>query len=610
MAGAAVSLVHDGTEVFRAEGDWTPENRVHAAAVLHYRCLSEGALRLLVTVQGKTVVDHLVNRALPALEQAEAPAAVPAKDVVGTIAFRIAEAEERNHYREALRLYDELLKENPGYTEAYVRKATLQLKMLLTGDAEETLTAALRLTPYSQEVSYYFGLVRLLQGRNQEAKTFLLRVNDTSTLPAASNILLGKLSMREGEYARALQYFETASKRSFDGDTADALSAVCLRKLGRAEKAKKLLEEILAKDPLHPAAAAEADLVEGTLRANTLIRGDAFFALSLASFYDGFGDRESQFAVLTKYTDRRHPLVLYELGRLYAEAGNAEEAAQAFREAEEASPDRVFPSLATTLRALDRAIEAGATRARYYRGLILNSRDRFEEAEAEWSRCAAEGMNYSVAYLNLGTSMLRRGDVEGATAVLEEGLRLPPNNPEIAVTLNSIYKREGRIDKRLALLGDATDAGRLSQLFARMAIGIWNDAGKYREAMDLLTSYRFRSWENEYFPDLSLAKLYRTTRMGLAREAMREARWVDAVRELSQVSVYPDNTGLGVAWNQTFAEERYWMGVCLEKTGDFAGALRRYNEVAGEALDASSPAYEYYVKSMHRKVELEWLGFQ
>ncbi|HZG76895.1 MAG TPA: DUF5107 domain-containing protein [Paenibacillus sp.] len=241
MSGAAVALVHDGTEVFRKEGEWTPESNVHAEAELHYRCLSEGALRLIVTVGGDTVVDHLVNRAPPALESIEAPAAVPSKDVVGTLAFRIAEAEERNHYREAVRLYDELLQENPGYVEAYIRKATLQLKMLLPSDAEATLTEANRLTPYSQELPYYFGLVRMLQGRNKEARTFLLRVNDTSALAAASNILLGKLAMREGEYARALQYFETAAKRPLDADTADTLSAVCLRKLGRAEQAEALV---------------------------------------------------------------------------------------------------------------------------------------------------------------------------------------------------------------------------------------------------------------------------------------------------------------------------------------------------------------------------------
>ncbi|WP_309119381.1 DUF5107 domain-containing protein [Paenibacillus sp.] len=613
MAGAAVAIVHDGTEVFRAEGDWTPANNVYAEAELHYRCLSEGALRLVVTVGGETVVDHLVNRSLSAMDHAEAPAAVPWKDVVATPAFRIAEAEQRNHFMEALRLYDELLRDNPAYVEAYVGKAVVQLKMLLPDDAETTLAEALRLTPFSQEIPYYFGLVRMLQGRKKEARTFLLRVNDTSALAAASNILLGKLAMQDGEYAKALQYLEKATKRPADADTADVLSAVCLRKLGRMERAGELLGSILSKDPLNHAAAVELDITSGTLRAKSLVRGDEFFALSLAAFYDQIGDREAQLAVLANYTDRRNPLVLYQLGWLHAEAGDLEEAERSFREAEEAPLNWVFPSLPSTLRALERAIEHSgghAVRARYYRGLILNAKDRFGEAEAEWTRCVREGMDYSVVYLNLGTLLLRRGDAEGATAVLEDGLRRPPANQEIAVTLNSIYKREGRIDKRLALLGDTVDASRLSQLFARMTIGIWNDAGKYREAMQLLASYRFRSWENEYFPDLSLAKLYRTTRMGLAREAMREERWDDAVRELSQVSVYPDNTGLGVVWNQTFAEERFMIGVCLEKKGDFAGALRRYDEVAGEALDAASPEYEYYVKSMHRKVELEWLGFQ
>jgi tetratricopeptide (TPR) repeat protein len=611
--GATVQIVHDGQVVHALNLHLDPERTLRQPLDLELRHLTEGWLKLRVLdASGELLAEHTIRRCDDPVEQVEEPADIyPDEDLTARL-VEIAKAEERLLYDRTVQLYDDLLASHPHYVEAYIRKAVVQLKMLRVDDASVTIEKALSLTPYSEEAHYYTGLIGYIKGQWTRAKQHLLQIIDTSPLAAQSNILLGKIALRKGDAYRALQYFRLAQKRADHADTAEVLEAYALRKLGQAVQAREKLTAVLNIDPLNGPALAELDAIDGGNGRAIVVRDDIHNALNLVQFYHELGDAEACRMVLHGFPNGgEHPLVLYHLGYLAALQGDAGQARNHYLLAEMKRPDLVFPMHGVTLEALQDAAERLADKAvhtLYYLGLILNARERFAEAIDAWHRALDRGMEYSVLCRNLGHYYMQRGEDDQAIAILERGLRMQPVNSDIAVYLNSLYKRKGWTEKREALLGELR-LDQLDQMSARMKIGILNDTGRYEEALDILTHFRFRNWEIEYVSDLNLRTLYRDARLGRAKQLMREQRWDDAIRELEASLSYPDNLLLGKRWDQSFAKEHYMLAVCHEKRGDFGKAIAYCAKVIEEGIQPGDEAYPDYVKAVHLRAELEWLGF-
>lgn len=611
--GTKIMIIHEGVELAAITADLDPERTWRQACELDVQHLTTGRLKLrLIHAEGELMSEHTIHRTASLEEELGEPDEMYPDDDLSTELVRIAKVEERLQFDEAVKLYDALLATHPHYVEAYIRKAAVQLNMWDVDAAAGTVEAALRLTPFSDEAHYFAGLIRFMQGSYARAKQHLLHIIDTSVHSASANVILAKIALCMNDPYRALRYAQVAQKRDGFGDTADVLEAYAWRKLGQEAQARAKLVHILQADPLNGWALTELDALDGAERRAEVIRNDIHGALALVQHYHDLGDWDMCAQVLHAFPEgERHPLILVHLGYVDRLKGDETAARQKYALAETISTQGVYPMARVTLAALHDAVEMlgeEAVHTLYYAGLIYNAKERFTEAIEAWSRCVEKGMDDSVLYRNLGHYYMRQGEEDKAIELLEKGLGKRPHNTDIAIYLNSMYKRKGWIEKRLALLDENTPIERLDQMSARMRIGIYNDAGQFDKALDILTCYRFRNWEIETVSDLNLRQLYQEARLGKARQLMAVQRWSEAIAELKQALVYPANTLLAKRWDQSFAKENYMLAVCHERMGQFAEAIAYCRRVVEERLTPDDALYSEYVKAAHKLAELEWLG--
>ncbi|QHW31455.1 DUF5107 domain-containing protein [Paenibacillus rhizovicinus] len=637
LQGATVTLLHDEAAVFAATGDWSPERTEKWNARIASSCLAEGKLRLTVRDRaGALLVDHLIRHVEDVVTQDEEEVHAQDQDELTTRLVRLYKAEERHRYRETLELLDDLLATHPEYLEAHLRKTVVQLKMLDYAAAEATIEAAAGLIPFSDELHYYTGLVRYMNGKDKKAKSALLYVNDISAFAPSANLLLGKIALRDKEWSRAERYFAKADLAS-GVEGADVLRAYALRQRGDRAQAEMLLTEILASDPLQLYAAAELDQLTGGDRCKSIARDDVHNALLLAEWYAELSDEAGQRFALgimadseaaasvaavatatatataaTSAAAAKEPLLLYHAGYLESQKGNAALASSLYEQAETCSSDGVFPILPLTLLALEDAVRLlgeRAPRALYMSGLIYNAKERHAEAGRAWARCVELGFDYSVLYRNYGFLLMEAGKDDEAIEILEQGLELLPVNQDIAIYLARLYQRGGRSDKRLKLLQVLQAPGQRPQSAVRLSIEIYNEFGRYHEAIALLTEFKFSNWENPFKGMPDLRSLYHEAFNGRAAQAMREKKWDEAIRDLESSLRYPSNLRLGVEAGQTFAREHYLLALCYEKKGDFTRTLTHCRNVAQLRLAPDHLHYAEYVKAVQKMTELEWLGF-
>lgn len=610
---AAIEIIHSGNTVHKAGGDWNPGAPVKINIPLNYKVLSEGTLRArLVSESGNILFDYVIRKNKSAIDEIDAIPEIHKDDDVTTLFSRIHRAESRTQYREALALVNELLESHPHYIEAQIRKAVILVKMLDYQGAKKVMDQAVAQHPMSPEARFYAGFVEFLLGNLNQARFMLLEINDISMLSPQACILLGKIALREEEYLRAQQYFEKALAAKERSTSAEVLLAYTLRKLNRPEQAKAILNQAIAVDPLNLLAVTELDWLDAYDSRSHLIRSNIHDLLHAVQFYQEIADWYAVERLLTTYSDSNDPLVLIHLGSLESRKGRKEQAKALFAAAEKQSLNYVFPTLPITLQALYSAIDSlgdAAVHMRYYAGLIYHAAERSNEAEQLWKECVQLGIDYSVAYRNLGYTLMRKGNKEEAIEVLELGLYKLPANSDIVMYLDVLYKEKGLIDKRKKLIPDHVDPTTLDETLCRILICINNDLGQYGKAISLMSKYKFRAWEIEENINLNLKRLYHEAWLGLAREHMAKQQWDEAIQKIESSMTYPENTQLARSAEQLDIRALYMLAVCNEKKGCFVKALEYCDQIAIHRLTEEHPEYHDYLKALQMKVSLEWLGF-
>jgi predicted Zn-dependent protease len=94
--------------------------------------------------------------------------------------------------------------------------------------------------------------------------------------------------------------------------------------------------------------------------------------------------------------------------------------------------------------------EPGNAVARNLYGQLLTSTKAYPEAIAQLSQAIQLSPKWPLPYLNLVSAKLGLGDVSGAVASCETGLKQLPGNAALMTDLSSLYERQGRTDDAIA----------------------------------------------------------------------------------------------------------------------------------------------------------------
>jgi tetratricopeptide (TPR) repeat protein len=594
------------------------------------------ALRLF-DADGREVLAHRPSAAAPGPRRravaTEPPA--PAETASTDQLFLIGEHLEqyRHPTREPAAYWQEALRRDPGDARCHVALGRQHLRRGEFAVAAEHFAAAIaRLTashpnPVTGEAHYHLGLVRRWQDRGEEAYALLAKAAWNYEWRAAAHYELAALDCRQENFARALAHLESALDTNRQNNKAHVLKAAILRRLGRSAESRRVLDALLALDPLDHWARHEEAIGAGDFaRFLALSRNDAQTALDLAFDYADAGLHAEALALLERHLAApltpvavpnplgRSPLVRYALAWLLSRQGAPDAAIAAALEAARAEePDHFFPSRLHEQQVLEWAVaRAGADPLAWYGlGNTFYDRRRHDGAIAAWEKAVAAGAAFATVHRNLGLAYWNvRRDGAGARAAYLRALALDSADARLVYEFDQLRKKLNEpLAERLAFLETHRSLVLRRDDAAVELAALLNLNGRAAEALALLLGRRFHPWEGG---EGAVLRQYTTARLLLGREELAAGgteRATAALAHFDAAMQPPPNLGEAYHLLQAKADVEYWLGCAQRALGREAEAAQHFARSAAESGDFAAMAVAAHSPlSYHRGLALRALG--
>lgn len=285
-------------------------------------------------------------------------------------------------------------------------------------------------------------------------------------------------------------------------------------------------------------------------------------------------------------------MVYYALGYFASKMGKKEEAVALYKQAETMCPDYCFPNKLEEVLMLNDAMSLNpeGAKAPYYLGNFHYAARVHDEAIACWEKSASIDDTYPTVLRNLSLAYYnKQHNPQKALATLEKAYNLDTTDARILMELDQLYKKLRYPHRqRLDFLEAHADVVEQRDDLCIERITLYNQLGEYQKAYDLINSRKFHPWEGG---EGKVTSQYLLCRVELAKIAIREGRFADAVRLLKETEKYPDNLGEG---KLSMAEENdihYWMGCAYEGLGEEALAKEFFTKAT---KGSAEPAIAFF----------------
>ncbi len=460
--------------------------------------------------------------------------------------------------------------------------------------------------PYDGEPYYNLGWSKKMQGDVDGAYDAFFKATWNAAWQDAGYMGLAQIDMIRKDYENGLDHIDRSLYRNWLNHKGRQLKASFLRKMGDYTRAMALIDESLSMDRFNMGCRFEAYLIrklQGKVEEaaavkeemKTLMRGAVHSYMEYAIDYASAGMYDEALQLLsfvTEDTENTYPMVYYALGYFSSKAGKKDEALAYYQKAEQMCPDYCFPNKLEEVLMLQDAMTLNPTGAKapYYLGNFHYAVRCYEDAVACWETSVALDdcfptvlRNLSLAYYN------KQHNPQKALAALEKAYNLDTTDARILMELDQLYKKlryphRQRLD---FLEAHANEVEQRDDLCIER-ITLYNQLGEYQKAYDLINSRKFHPWEGG---EGKVTSQYVFCRVELAKQALAEKRYADAVRLLKETEKYPDNLGEG---KLSMAEENdihYWLGCAYEGLGDMEQA-KAYFERATKG--SAEPAIAFF----------------
>jgi len=451
---------------------------------------------------------------------------------------------------------------------------------------------------YDGEPLYNLGMSLMFQGRTDEAYEVFYKATWNGPWQDSGYFALARISTLRKNFAEALREVERSLQRNWTNLLGRHLKTALLRHLGRTDEALTFTETSLAMDNFNFGCLYEKYLLTNNMADlqafARLMRTDSNNWEELSLDYLDFGLCDEAVAVLDTaemFCERLSPMVWYYKGYALSRAGKS--ADEAFARGAAQSPDYCFPNRHEAIFALQAAIDFNPADARawYYLGNLWYDKHQYVEAVEAWERAVALDGSFPTALRNLALAYFNKFDRNTeAVTLLEKAFAANISDTRILMELDQLYKRMNRPHvERLAFLDRyRSQVDRRDDLYLEYAT-LLNQLGRHEEAKKMIESRKFHPWEGG---EGKVPTQYQIARTELARRAMAQGRWIDAVGLLEECFEYPDNLGEGKLHGAQENDFNYLLGCVWEGADDMVRA-REYFSKAAEGTGEPAAAIYY-----------------
>jgi tetratricopeptide (TPR) repeat protein len=484
--------------------------------------------------------------------------------------------------------WDEVLKRDPGDTEANTSLGLLDLRNAKFADAEQHFRKALeRLTakytsPKNAGPLYYLGVALAAQDKTDEAFDAFYKAAWSQEWKSPAYFSLAEIASARGDFVAALNYVNSSLDANALNVRAYGLKSAVLRHLNRTSEAREVIAFAARKtDPLDVRLMAEqwllirnksiASQLFTTLNAFPATAQEIAAEFSRAGLWSDATEILAQSIAAAPDKSKVSPMIYYYLGDFAEKLGDFAKATGYRQQAMAQSPEYVFPFQSEVIGVLRRAMAANPSdsRAPYYLGNLLFDWQP-AEAIALWEKSAALDSKFPITWRNLAQAWSHKDDDESrakAISYLEKAMALDDNYPAHFAELDQLYQAAGApVEKRLALLEKHQQTVVKKDEGLAALIGLKTFVGKPDEAIALLEGRTFSLWEGgtrfntgEAWADAHLVR-------GLQRFSAKQFR--DALADFDAALKPPANLRAEQRGGTHQLELAYWIGCANESLGN------------------------------------------
>jgi len=504
--------------------------------------------------------------------------------------YRHATYSPVDYYEEGLRRDPDDVRCNNALGLWYIRKGRFD-------KAEKYLEKAVKVlqkrnpNPYDGEPLYNLGLALKYQGRLDEAYARFYKSTWNGAWQDAGYFACALISCRRGDYEESLYEVDRSLLRNWHNSKARALKAALLMKAGRRDEAIRLCDESLAIDPFNYGCLL---ILGKTKDIVTLMHGNAhnYDELALDFCEAGLWDYAVEVWNIAKENGSVTAMTYYYLGFAYYQEEDMEKAEEAFAEGAASCPDYVFPNRLEAILALNAAIGLNHKDAfaHHYLGNLYYDKRQYDLALKHWEQAAAIRPEFPTVWRNLALIYFNKlHDSDKATEAMEKAFSLDETDSRVLMELDQLYKKLQRPHAwRLEFLQQHPDLIAQRDDLVLEEITLLNQCGKYAEAKKKLDRHQFHPWEGG---EGKVPAQYQISRMELAKLAIAEGRYSDAVGLLEECLEYPHNLGEGKLYGAQENDFYYLLGICRKALGEEEESRRC---LAQATLGPTEPAAAMY----------------
>ena len=599
--GATIRLTECSRPILEHTVDIAPEAPFVAEAIE----LPEGAritdLRVSLSHDGAELISYQ-PRAIRRGDPPPAATEPSPPEAIGSLEELYLTGMHLQQYRHATRrperYYREALRRDPGDSRCNTAMGEWHLRRGEYSDAERHLRAALErlalrnTNPRDGEASYLLGVTLRLAGRPAEADEAFGKASWNGAFGPAAGTARAEIAAVAGRTSDALALLDRVLANSLAEPTARPLRAALSRRSGDLDAARAAVQAMLETDPLDVRGLHERALLEGTLGP---LPGGTQTALDIAHDEARAGHFEEAIDALERATaagaDRgSEPMLIYTMAWLEACRGDMTAARRNLRRARRAAPDYAMPARLEEIEVLEWAIEQQPSdpRAPYYLGNLLYDRRRYEEAISLWRRSAKLDPTFPTVQRNLGIAEFNvLGRPERALTAFRRALRADPSDARVLYELDQLRKRLGhRPQSRLKALERQRPVVLRRDDLSVELVTLLNRVGRYRDAIEVLTSRRFHPWEGG---EGLVSGQWLVAHRELARLALRAGDPTAASQLVHTAMTYPHDLGEGAHLLTPQNESQQLLGDCLRRAGSEAEAVKWLERAATRQGDPDAP---------------------
>lgn len=459
--------------------------------------------------------------------------------------------------------------------------------------------------PKEGELYYYMALAQKQLGNTDEAYRNFARSTWYSQWFSAGNYELAQLESKKGNYKKALEYIQEAYSTNMRGSKIIVLYSALLRKTGDKEKAMELLDHQLAFDPIDFSAMYEKELLQGKAsmdqwRKNMQDVDNDY--LEIVTNYMNAGLLDDGATLLASLDKPKNPLIYYYLSWFYSQYGDNNKSKEMLKLAGNVSLDYCFPYREETEAVLDNAIRLDPQNvgAYYLLGNLLYDK-RPSEATKAWEKVLDLGSSIPMVWRNLGfAAFYHEHDMAKAIKVMTKAIGQKNDIPLWYAELARYYDASDE-DFRECLTTFRKNIEVVKEDVAapKALVQFYNLAGDYNDAIDLLKTHHFRTWEGGreiywYYVDAHTLK---------ALQLMKNNRYDEAIFHLETALLYPENLEVGKpSDDERNAMIYYYMGTVYDKMNNSNKAQASYQKSIDAKNRRGMPNLLYFQAVANKKL--------